>query len=503
MRNFLWPAVVVGGFGAGVFWRSFIDLGFSFSVFVIVVAVALFLLSRQRGRPWIVFGISLFVGFAGIGMMRFDLADARVPLSLEASVGDEVRLVGMVAREPDQSGGTTKLIVRAEALIHEAKSTVAGNVYISVTPYPRYEYGDRLIIEGELKKPENFAEGFDWVAYLAKENIRYQMFQPQVELLSKGQGNVIVSTLFRLKQTLLLSIRRALPEPHASLAGGLILGAKEDLGDPLLDRFRIAGIIHIVVLSGYNLTIIADTVLSLLRFLGRRISMSLGAIGIVLFAIMVGGGATVVRATIMAIIVLLARSTGRVYEATWALVLAGLMMVAWNPRVLVFDVGFQLSFVATLGLLFLQPIITRKLVLLPNWKYLPVRDVVSTTLAAQIAVFPLILYYMGDISLVALPVNFLILPLIPYTMLAAFLVAVLGLVSSMLAFPFTSIAYVLLAFSLGVVYFFSSLPLTSLHINAVSFWIVPTSYSLLLLLFLYSERPSPGPGDDYAIVVVE
>ena len=211
--------------------------------------------------------------------------------------------------------------------------------------YPEFKYGDKLKIAGVLKKPENFGtNNFSWPAYLAKDEIYYEMFYPQTEFISGGNGFWLKEKLFALKEKFLSAIASVVPEPHSAFLGGITIGAREGLPKDLQDKFRTTGVAHIVALSGYNITIVAETIMLVLVFLPRYLAIGGGVTGVVLFAIMTGASATVLRASIMALLALTARATGRIYTVSWALFLAGFFMVWQNPKILRFDTSFQLSF---------------------------------------------------------------------------------------------------------------------------------------------------------------
>jgi competence protein ComEC len=171
---------------------------------------------------------------------------------------------------------------------------------------------------------------------------------------------------------------------------------------------------------------------------------------------MTGGSSTAIRAGIMATLALFARMTGRNYDLGRALLLAGVSMIILNPFLLVYDVSFQLSFLATFAVIFLAPRIEKYFLWVP--KHFELRDIVSVTCAAYIFVFPFILYKMGNFSLVALPANILILPFIPLTMMLGFITGFLGLIYYVLAVPFGYVSYLFLHYELGVISFFSKLP---------------------------------------------
>jgi competence protein ComEC len=219
-------------------------------------------------------------------------------------------------------------------------------------------------------------------------------------------------------------------------------------------------------------------------FLGRRLAFLPSVVAVILFAMMTGGGPTVVRASIMAIIALFARQSGRTYEATRALIIAGLIMLIWNPKVLVFDLGFQLSFLATLGLIYLAPIIGSKIEslrqnnaiyrIILRWKWLC--EIVILTIAAQLAVYPWIVYKMGELSLVALPANILVLPTISIAMFFGFLTGVIGFVSTILSLPFAWVTLALLTYILKLVELLASLPFATVTISG---------FPLILVIVIY------------------
>ena len=189
----------------------------------------------------------------------------------------------------------------------------------------------------------------------------------------------------------------SLPEPEVSLGAGLLLGVKQALGTDLEADFRTAGIIHIVVLSGYNLMLVGIFISFLLSFfLSQRPRLICSMVAIVIFAILVGLSATVVRATIMALLMLFAGTSGKRYLVLRALMFAGLVMLLINPLLLVHDVGFQLSFMATLGLIVIAPLLQDKLASLP-WQRV-IKEYLLPTLATQIMVLPILLYQIGQFS---------------------------------------------------------------------------------------------------------
>ena len=180
------------------------------------------------------------------------------------------------------------------------------------------------------------------------------------------------------------------------------------------------------------------------------------------------------RATIMALLVILARYIGRVYDVTTALYLAGFLMLIHNPKILVFDPSFQLSFLATIGLIYFAPVVEKYISFIP--KNLGFRDIALSTIATQIFVTPLLLYMMGMFSLVALPVNLLVLFFIPITMLFGFLTGVFGFLGTIFSLPFAYITTFFLSYIIFVVEKFSSIQFASYTIETVPIFIVLVFY---------------------------
>lgn len=404
-------------------------------------------------------GIKFFVFFAAglsLILLRYYLLFPE-PSVIDSMAGKKIEIEGMVTNYPDRRDNYTFLAMKPP---EEKKK-----ILVSAPSYGRYRYGDKIKIKGKLEEPENFVvssgKEFDYKSYLAKDDIYFLMPYPEIELISRDNGSALKTVLYKTKEKFVESLDLMMPEPQSSLAAGLLVGGKRGLGKNLEESFRRAGLIHIVVLSGYNITIIAETVLrsfSFIYFLPRLSVYFLGAFSVILFVIMTGGEAAAVRALIMALLALYARATGRIYNAARALAASAFLMLLVNPR-LFFDAGFQLSFLATAGLIFLSPYFDKRLLFLAKWPRL--KETISSVLAAQTAVFPWLMYKTGEMSLVAFPSNILVLPFIPVTMLLSFITGVLGLISNYLAAAPAFLSYLALSYHIAVAQIFSYLPMAS------------------------------------------
>lgn len=460
------------GFVAGVLLASFFIPDFFAVVFVSMLSLLTLLFFSVSKNKWGIIAACSIFAFT-LGILRFTLADMNEPLFS----GFPETATGLIVEDPDKRENNQKLTTLVETEEFTTK------VLITVGFEDNYKYGDTIKFSGDWEKPENFTTDqgkvFDYVNYLRKDGIFYLISYPEIEIIDTGGGNFIKRGLFALKNFFLDKINFAIPEPESLLLGGLILGERGAFDDTLRQALVDTGTIHIVALSGYNVTIVAEWITRFFSlFMAGTWAFGAGIFGIILFVIMAGAGSTAVRAGTMASLALVARATGRTYDVARALVLAGVTMMLINPFVLVFDVSFQLSFIATVAVIFFAPKVEKYFKWVPEkWK---LRDVISVTFAAYIFVLPFILYKMGNLSLVALPANVLILPFIPLTMMFGFFTSLTGAIWYALAVPFGWISYALLHYELMVVEFFARLPVASFAIPNFPLWLTLLIYACFL-----------------------
>lgn len=484
-------AIAVTGFLCGTLAASFLKVDIPFALFSLLIALLFlvemkFFVANESAKAFYVY-LSIFFVFSSLAIFRYDLRDDKAELAY--SDFGFVKAVGVIADEPVRKDNSTTFRVLVEKVFRtdgEVISDKAMNVLIaSRRIYQDFSYGDRIEILGKLDRVKNFLPDFDYEAYLAKDEIYYQFRDPKMVLVSRGQGSWVREKLYSIKNSFLENLNKVIPEPESALLGGIVVGAKSSLGEEILDEWRKVGLIQVVVLSGYNISVVADAVAQVLAFLPMGLRIGFGSLAIVLFSMMTGGGATVVRAAIMALLALLARATGKLYVSGTALLVGGLLIVLYNPKTLVFDTSFQLSFLATAGLIFLSPIIEKFLFGLfddsSNKIFSSFINILSATIAAQLAVFPLIAYKMGMISLVAIPANILVSPLVPLTMFLGFLIGLFGFISYLLSLPFAYFAYILLAYDLKVAHLFAILPFSSLDIS-FPVWLTVSIYLVYVFI---------------------
>lgn len=463
--------VFIFSFICGVLASSFVFIAPLVSIFIIIIGSTLLVAERILNKiiSQEVLFLSLVLLSFSFGTLRYSIKDFHEPL-VPASTG-------VVVSEPEQRENTTRFVLRTDN---------GEKVLVNTGLYSPVQYGDRVEADGKLQEPGIIDDGdnsqpFDYGKFLSKDDIYYTLSFAAVEVLSSGHGNPIKQALFKIKRSFVAKTKEILAEPDASLLSGLLVSGREAMPKDILEEFRRAGVIHIVVLSGYNITIIAEFIRTVFR------SVKFSVFGIILFVIMTGAEATVVRAALMVLTVILAKAFRKKFSAPRALLAVAFLMLLQNPKILVFDPSFQLSFLATCGLIFVTPIVEKYLSSMPNkWG---IRTIVATTLATQVTVLPYLLYSMGDVSLVSLPANILVLLIIPATMLVGFMATLMAYASAVLALPFAYIAHLLLAWILGVSHYLGSLSFASIAVPPVSWWLVVLVY-LVIVIFVRHWRNS-------------
>ncbi len=405
----------IAGIASASFWK-FPDIAIYCALGTAIFWIIFFAIKKQP-----ILWIGCFILFFILGMWRFDSKFRMPEMPIGKNQEIEAEFSGVICEFPDERSDKTYLVLCGSETNSREGYIKDLRIRISVNRYPRYDYGDKILVKGEISRPQNFA-GFDYENYLAKEGIYLVSYYPQIELLEKNQGNFFKEKLFALRRNFSKHIDYALKEPEASLAQGLLLGTQSKMPESVQKDFRLIGLSHIVALSGFNITIIAGFLIWIFATLTlkRNLSFWLAIAGITGFVVLTGAQASVVRAAVMGILVLVAQKSGRIYSIKTALVFAGAIMIWFNPMALRFDMGFQLSFLATLGLVYLAPRLERSAEKIPD--FLKIKEFyLIPTVSAQFAVLPLILYRFENFSLIAPLANILVLPVIPLAMLLGFI----------------------------------------------------------------------------------
>lgn len=474
--------IFIFGFLLAVFVSSLIFVSPLTGLLVLFVGIFLLIADKIQNKSidGAVLLLSLLLISFGLGVLRYSIKDFYQPIT--------PNLRGVVISEPEQRDNSTRFVLKTDN---------SQKVLINTDFYSALRYGDRVEVSGKLEEPgiikdKNGGRPFDYGKYLSKDDIYHTMSFAKVVIVSSGHGSFIRAALIRVKNSYVSKIRDILPESEANLLAGFTILGKASLSRETIDTFRRAGVVHIVVLSGYHVALIIMFLLWFFKSIFLRVNLGLRSthimtiLSLLAFVLMAGVSASILRATIMALVALGGKFIRRPYNARRALLSAAFILILFNPKILVFDVSFQLSFLATLGIIYLSPIVDTYFAKLISAKW-GLRNLLAITVAAQVAVSPLLLYQMGNVSIVSLVSNILILPVVPFAMIIGFFATVLAFFSVIMALPLTYVAYLLLAWILSISSILGDLPFALFSISLVPIWAIALMY-LAIIIFVARWR---------------
>lgn len=443
-----------------------------------------------RVQTYLLYAI-LFFAYVLIFCVRvLFLTQAEAGETLPRFAGQHAEVIGVVVNDPDRRATSLHVNIEVESINgSEAKGTL-----LALLPRDaRLEYGDKIKVSGTITLPQPFdtdtGRQFDYAGYLRVQGVSTIM--QRATLVSVGPGGASLKKfLFTIKHIFENAVERVVPEPQSSLLEGLLIGEKRGLPDELNKAFIASGLVHVVVLSGYNISIVAEAMLRATSFLPTVFNYSLGAVLMVLFAVMSGSGAATIRALLMGLIAILARYLKRPADALRALIFAAGAMALWNPHVVLHDPGFVLSVLATFGLITISPTVETYVSWVPE--RFGLRSIAASTLSVQLFVLPALLYQTGMLSFLALPANVLALPVVPFAMLFGFIAGLLAMIHPLVAFPFTCIANILLEWMIFVAQTIHTLPFSAAVVTTFPAWVAIAVYIPLTAgaLYVYMRTPT-------------
>ena len=469
---FLFCVLFLVGIGA----RSVLSFLPSLAVGVFISAVCAALLYKRCG---IVLSLAACVLGIGIALARFEYAAS---VSGRPFLNGTVVFTGIVIEPPEVTLKSQKLLVSIPE--HKGKALITANLS------PLFSYGDEISVScNKMKEPEPFGS-FRYDLYLKKDGIFWTCSYPRMVKIRLGQGNFFKREIFKIKTGIIARVNTLFPEPHGSLLLGLIVGTRATLPKDLSAAFVADGLMHIIAISGYNISIIAGIIMRVgvyVRLSKRSLSLIMLAC-ISCFVVITGAGASVVRAGLMAAIAIAAFFCGRSVTPLWLLLASAFFMVFLSPYALLYDAGLELSFAATIGVIYGAPLCiplarrvfgSQKLGVFGN----VLCEIIATTAGATILTLPLSAYHFGSISLVFLFSNALILWLIPLIMAAGFLTVVLSLISFPLAEFCAFMAALLLEYVIAVSLMLAKIPFSSVRVDFFPLLFVVASYGIIFLIF--------------------
>jgi len=485
-------------FVLGVLIASFLKIPILALLGIAIIAVILTSVF-WREKKAVVAGLCLI--FLALGIYRLQsVSDGKSFIAQYNDLKENVIFQGIVSEEPDVRIKDTQYVIEVKSLKSKVESFVRqpaeqgetpndlsdknlGKVLVALPHYPEYRYGDLIELEGKLKIPEKF-NSFDYQEYLAKDGVYFTMYSPKTKLISSGKGNAVYGAIFSFKNTFKERLGRLLPEPEIALLNGLLLGERSGMSEKLKNVFSITGTSHIVAVSGFNVTIIAAIILELCFFIGfsRNQSFWVSLAAIIVFIIMVGAPSSAIRAGIMGGLLMLAMRTGRLSAISTAVAFAATIMIAANPKVLRFDVGFQLSFLAVMGIVWLYPVLDFHFRKFSD--VLKIKSMFFLTVSAQIMALPILIYNFDRLSVVSPLANILILPFVPLAMAIGFLAGIFSFIWMAPAKIMGYFAWLALTYQIRAIEFLASFSRSSIEIFNFSVELFFIYYVILAIIII-------------------
>src|SRR3989344_1432931 len=486
----------------GILLQSIIKIPQAYTWGILISGILIIATSLIIGRrSFIILGFCIL--FLILGVIRLQISEFNIENDTLKKLNDSpktITLLGQTIGEPDTRSSYQKLKIEV--------NDMGSIVLVTTGRYPEYHYLDKVKITGKLKTPPEF-EDFNYKNYLLKDGIYSVIDFPKIELVSREHDYNAFSFLYEkvlfLKEKLRKSIDLNFSSPQNSILDGIVFGNDKNMPKDLKDKFNATGLSHITAVSGGNIVILISILMSFLLFLGlwRSHAFYISIIFIWVYIILVGFPASGVRAAIMGSILLLAEILGRQNTSSRIIMLAGSLMLFQNPFLLFYDVGFQLSFLASMGIIYLKPIIDSflkfshkfksrsqfKVIL--NQRLKDLSDIISVTLSAQIFTLPIIIYNFGTVSLIAPITNLLILPIVPFLMVFGFLASLFGIFSGFLGWIFALPCYALLIYFLKVLDVFYQSWATKSFENVYWGWFLLYYIVLMVLVWFFKKKLKP------------
>lgn len=462
-----------------------------------VVAAAIFsacFFIYGRDYRFIALGLLLFYS---LGVFEYRIVEEGNMARYRDFSGKSAVIRGTVVSEPDIREARVSYIIRTGTITIDNKTTrVDGKILLS-TPRsegsPLYGYGREIEIKGQLNVPQGMKNpgGFDYRRYLAGNGMSAVVFAVKDHIVQGGMagGNFAVRLGFTLRSKLVDVINRSLPPQQAGLLNGMLIGYREGLSREVEDAFSDAGLSHIMVVSGANILFLVMPLLFLFKRLriGQKTANITTILVVLLYTTITGFSPNVMRAAIMAVVVLAGQLLRRESEVLTSLSLAAVLLLVYNPYTL-FDIGFQLSFAATLSIILFQKNIRK-------WsgiRWMPgfLADIVAVTLAVQIGVIPITVFYFNKVSVISLFSNLLAVPILQVITILGSAMALLGQISVWISQALGYVNSPFLSFVLLVSRLSSELPFAVVKIPTPPLWGIAVYYGAVLFFFWY--RPLKG-----------
>lgn len=471
----------------GIIYGKFIsiDLIFIFSTIILLITISIISFVKQWNITTALLLLIIFL----IGIFNYNLNSNPIGANHIANFMEDKKstIICTVLDKkyyPNQDKISFKVkvsqIERGDFSIR-TQGLILVNTYLDDSPY---EYGDVLKIKGKLEKPigqKNFGE-FDYELYLAREKIftYINIWQEKdIQKIGENDSNFLVSFSLSARDKIKEITKQTLPPPYNYLLVGMLLGEKSFIPSHLKEIFAEAGIMHILAVSGLHVGIIAMALLALLSMLKlpKKFKLFILILILITYASITGFRPSVLRATIMFILLIGGKLINRSRNLNISLFFAAFLILLLNPLIL-YDAGFLLSFIVTFFIINLSPILQGLLSKIAVW----IKNPLAVSTAAWVGIFPLSAYFFSKVSIISIISNIFIIPLTGIAVILGFITFFIGLMSISLAGLFANLNYLVLNLITLIAKSFSSLPFAFIYVAQPSVMLIILYYLMVFFI---------------------
>ncbi len=469
----------------GIFIGNFYQFPFYFIIIFLSLGLA-FLAANYKNKK------NLLIFFILTGLILGNLRTTKELNFISGLPEKQLKFSGhvLISQFPKQKEDYQQLIVCP--LEGKQIKNCRKNFLIYASKYKEVGLGDIFKINCLLEQPENRFGNFNYQFFLANKKTYFigkkiefqEIKEKDFSIPLKIQAKIFVfKKLYAVRQFLEEKINLIFSQPQSGYLAGLLLGGEDRLPKQVAENFRKTGTTHTVAVSGFNITIIAEFLILLAIAVGfwRKQAFWIALMGIILFVIMIGAPFSAVRAAVMGGILLWGSCKGRLSKSYYAVLFAAAVMLTFSPLALLYDAGFQLSFLATLGIIFIYGPLSKKFQIKND--FLGLKSILLVTISAQLGVLGIIIYNFEAFSISSLLVNMIILPLIPVIMLLGFITVIIGFFSLFLAQIVGFPAWLFLFLEIEIVNFFAKMDRLLIEFKDIS-WVWLAGYYLFFLLLV-------------------
>ncbi len=422
----------------------------------------------------------------------------------------DIQIRGIIIKAPVSRRFYTNIVISPEQI--KGLQTPRGLILVRVSSCNlNFKYGDKVLVFGKLSQPywSGNIGTFNYKKYLERHHI-YGVMKikdaENIKIVARNEGNFIIGKALTLKNMIKMINKRSLPDPQSAMLNGILLGMREDIPKQIFDMFRKSGIVHILAVSGLHVGLILLMFWGFLKLcrIPKKIAALVLILVVILYCMVTGMRDPIFRTTIMALAVLTAIIIDREQNLYISMSLACLVLLFINPYSL-FNAGFQLSFIATLGIICIAPIL-KEVIPLERIKLKPrfLFTAFAVSLAAQISVMPIVAYHFNYLSLWSVFTNIVILPIVACTLALGLLASVFGILWIKLAYIFSMPNCILLTILLRLIEFFSSINFMYLEVQKPYITDIIGYYTLIVfsLYALYNSMKNRKALCIFALILV-